>query len=85
MTLVGFAEPSHPELEQPDVVLLARPCGAKEGQNLLGVLPPPPVHFGELEQHFDFTERERISYENACVCKIVKFYLNRGGLHIKNG
>lgn len=65
MTLVGFAESSHPELKQPDVVLLTRSCGAKEGQNLLGVLPPSPVHFGEFKQHFDLTGRERLSYEKA--------------------
>jgi len=64
MTLVCFAEASHPELEQPDVVLLARPCSAEEGQNFLGVLSPSPVHFGELEQHFNFTERERDCVEN---------------------
>lgn len=84
MALVGFAESSHPELEQPDIVLLARPSGTKEGQNLLGILPPSPVHFGELEQHFDFTEIERINYEKAFVCKVVKSYLNPGGLHINN-
>lgn len=61
MTLVGFAESSHPELQQPDVVLLAWPRGAEECQNLLGVLPPSPVHFGELEQNFDLTGRERQS------------------------
>lgn len=59
MALVGFAESGHPEFEKPDVVFLAWPGGAEEGQNLLGVVPPSPVHFGELEQHFDFTEGAR--------------------------
>lgn len=78
MTLIGFAESSHPELEQPDIVLLAWPCGAQEGQNLLGVLSPSPVHFGELEQHFDLAERERLSYEKAFEGKMVLHYSNPG-------
>lgn len=60
MALVGFAESRHPVLEQPDVVLLAGPRGAEDGQNPLGVLSPSAIHFGELEQHFDLTEREKI-------------------------
>lgn len=59
MALVCFAESRHPELEQPDVVLLAGARGPQEGQDLLGVLPPSPVHFGELEEHFDLAEREK--------------------------
>jgi len=58
VTLVGFAEAGHPELEQPDVVVLPGPCGPQHGQHLLGVVPPAPVHLGELEQHFDFTREE---------------------------
>lgn len=81
MTLVGFAESGHPEFEEPDVVLLARPCGAKEGQNLLGVLPPSPIHFGELEQHFDFTERAINGSEKAFICKMVRSYLDQRSLH----
>lgn len=57
MTLVGFTQSGHPVLQQSHVVLLAGPCGTEEGQNLLGVLPPATVHFGKLEQHFDFAER----------------------------
>lgn len=84
MTLIGFAESSHPELEQPDVVLLARPRGTQEGQNLLGVLPPSPVHFGELEQHLDLTKGERLSCERAPVGKMAIYYLNPGFLFIQN-
>lgn len=76
MTLIGFAESRHPELEQPDVVLLSRPCGPQDGQNLLGVLPPTPVHFGELEQHFDLTEEQRLSCEEG-----IFFCLNSNLLH----
>lgn len=58
MALVCFAESRHPELQEPDVVLLAGARGSQEGQDLLGVLPPSPVHFGELEEHFDLAERQ---------------------------
>lgn len=72
MALVGFAESSHPELKQSDIVFLARPCGTEEAQNLLGVLPPSSIHFGELEQHLDFTERAIVSYDKSFICKTLK-------------
>lgn len=60
MALVCFAESRHPELEQPDVVVLAGARGPQESQDLLGVLPPSAVHFGELEEHLDLAERQRL-------------------------
>lgn len=63
MTLVGFTESSHPVFEKSDIVFLARPCGTKYGQNPLGVLPSPTIHFGELEKHFYFAETVKISDE----------------------
>lgn len=59
MAFVCFAESRHPELEQPDVVLLTGARGPQQGQDLLGVLPPSAVHFGELEEHLDLAERQR--------------------------
>ena len=65
MALICFAESRHPELEQSDIVLLAWPCGTQQSQDLLGVLPPSPINFGELEQHFDLAKREKLSSEKA--------------------
>ena len=59
MALVGLAEASHPELEQPDVVVLPGPSSPQHGQHLLGVLPAPPVHLGELKEHFDLTRKRK--------------------------
>lgn len=65
MTLVGLAKPSHPELEQPDVVFLAWPCSTQQDQDFLGVLSPSPIHLRELEQDLDFAGKMRITYEEA--------------------
>lgn len=60
MALVCFAESRHPELQEPDVVLLPGARGSQKSQDLLGVLPPSPVHFGELEEHFDLAGRQKL-------------------------
>lgn len=82
MTFVGFAQSRHPELEQPDVVLLSWARGPQDGKNLLGVLPPTPVHFGELEQHFDLTGEQRLNCKEGCL--FFFFFSNSRPLHSEN-
>lgn len=65
MTFVGFTQTRHPELKQPHIVLLSRPRGPQDSKNLLGVLPPTPVDFGELEQYFDLTGEQTRTCEEA--------------------
>lgn len=52
MRLVCFAQASHPELEELDIVFLSCPQNA---QQFLSVLLGSTVHFGEFKEDLHFT------------------------------